>query len=248
MKNLANLTANYTAENGDILTGTLAGNYKISIKAGATVTLDNVTINGSNNSSYQWAGINPEGDATIILEGANTVKGFYGDYPGIHSAVGHTLTIKGTGSLNASSNGWGTGIGGGCDISCGNIVIQGGTIVAIGGTGAGIGSGQGTGACGDITISGGTITATGGYNRPGIGTNYSLSNCGNIEITTGITKVTANKGGMDDTIIGVKAGKTIKFGSVTVYDGATWNPATMVSGSYGGLNLTVSSSTWELVP
>ncbi len=249
MKNLANLTADYTAENGDILTGTLAGNYKISIKAGATVTLDNVTINGSNNSSCQWAGINPEGDATIILEGANTVKGFWRNYPGIHSAVGHTLTIKGTGSLNASSNGWGAGIGGGQGVSCGNIVIQSGTIVATGGIqGAGIGSGKDSGGsdCGDITISGGTITATGGNNAAGIG--IANGTCGNIEITAGVTSVTATYGGVGFTSIKVSTGKTIKFGSVTVYDGAAWNPATMVSGNYGGLNLTVSSKTWTLVP
>lgn len=248
MKNLANLTADYIAKNGDILTGTLAGNYKISIKAGATVTLDNVTINGSNNNIYQWAGINPEGDATIILEGANTVKGFWRNYPGIHSAVGHTLTIKGTGSLNASSNGWGAGIGGGQGVSCGNIVIQSGTIVATGGIqGAGIGSGKDSGGsdCGDITISGGTITATGGNNAAGIG--IANGTCGNIEITAGVTSVTATYGGVNSSIK-VSTGKTIKFGSVTVYDGATWNPAVMVSGHYGGLNLTVSSKTWTLVP
>ena len=249
MKNLANLTADYIAKNGDILTGTLAGNYKISIKAGATVTLYNVTINGSNNNIYQWAGINPEGDATIILEGANTVKGFWRNYPGIHSAVGHTLTIKGTGSLNASSNGWGAGIGGGKGVSCGNIVIQSGTIVATGGiNGAGIGSGKNDGGsdCGDITISGGTITATGGNNAAGIG--IANGTCGNIEITAGVTSVTATYGGEGFTSIKVSTGKTIKFGSVTVYDGATWNPAAMVSGNYGGLNLTVSSKTWTLVP
>ena len=78
---LSNLTGNYEAQNGDVLTGTLDGStqpYKISIADGATVTLDGVTINGVNNNSYTWAGINCEGNATIILKDGttNVVKGF----------------------------------------------------------------------------------------------------------------------------------------------------------------------------
>ena len=78
--NLAALTSNYIARDGDILTGELdVANYpvKISIAAGATVTLDDATINGENNDSYSWAGITCLGNATIILEGTNSVKGFY---------------------------------------------------------------------------------------------------------------------------------------------------------------------------
>ena len=115
-----------------MLTGTLGGNYKISIAAGATVKLQDVTINGTNSYSYLWAGINCLGDATIILKVANIVRGFY-HYPGIHVPEGSTLTIKGSGSLDASSNGWGAGIGDGKEVNCGNIVIEGGTIYAIGG-------------------------------------------------------------------------------------------------------------------
>ena len=60
------------------------------------------TINGVNNSSYEWAGLTPLGDATIVLKGTNTVKGFYEDYPGILAPENYTLTIKGTGSFTAS--------------------------------------------------------------------------------------------------------------------------------------------------
>ena len=162
---LSTINSNYTASNGVTLTGTLGAIKQISIADGATVILNNVTINGTNNSSYKWAGITCLGDATIILSGTNTVKGFYDDYPGIQAADGKTLTINGTGSLTALSNGYGVGIGGGNKIDCGNIEIQ-----------------------------GGTVTATGGYNgAAGIGSG-SQAGCGDITITTGVTKVTATRG------------------------------------------------------
>ena len=94
---LSKLTDHYTAQDGETLTGKLAGNYKISIAKGATVTLAGVTINGENNESYGWAGITCLGDATIILKDGteNTVNGFDKYYPGIHVPSEMTLTIKG---------------------------------------------------------------------------------------------------------------------------------------------------------
>ena len=204
---LSNLTGNYEAQNGDVLTGTLDGStqpYKISIADGATVTLDGVTINGVNNNSYTWAGINCEGNATIILAdgSTNTVNGFYQDYPGIFIAEGKTLTIQGSGSLTAAGGGasfsFGAGIGGAKNIACGNIVIEGGTVTATGGSGgdasAGIGSGN-NGSCGAISISGtANVTATGGPGGAGIGSGYGdNSHCGDITIS-GSAHVTATGG------------------------------------------------------
>lgn len=159
---LSTLTGNYEAKNNDILTGTLKGNYKITIKDGATVTLHGVTIEGENDDNYAWAGITCLGDATINLVAKNIVKGFDSYYPGIYVPVDKTLTIKGTGALDASSNGVAAGIGAGYNkIHCGNIVIESGTIKATGGNGAaGIGGGRYS-SCGDITIKGGQITAMG---------------------------------------------------------------------------------------
>ena len=190
---LTAITENTEIPNGAVLTGNLSGNHQISIAAGATVTLNNVTIEGENDDSYKWAGITCEGDATIILDGDNTVKGFYEDYPGIYIAEGRTLTIDGTGTLDASSNGYGAGIGGGYEISCGNIIINGGTITATGGNyAAGIGSGNKSSSCGNITINGGSVTATGGEHAAGIGSGNNFSSCGNITINGG--SVTATGG------------------------------------------------------
>jgi hypothetical protein len=187
---LSTLTDNYVAKDGDTLTGTLNANVKISIAAGATVTLAGVTINGTNSNDYNWAGITCEGNATIILmDGTtDTVKGFYNEFPGIYVPEGFTLTIQGgtsgTGALIASSNGNGAGIGGGWNISCGNINIQGGNITANGGFAlAGIGGGR-KGSCGTISITGGNVTAYGGDEAAGIGGSRGGS-CGTIEISGG---------------------------------------------------------------
>ena len=221
---LSTKNADYTANDGETLTGTLGADVKISIADGATVTLNNVTINGTNNIDYGWAGITCLGDATIILSGTNTVTGFYEDYPGIQAAAGKTLTINGTGSLTASSNDYGAGIGGGFGISCGNIEIQGGVITATGGdyaAGIGAASGVGTGEsiCGTITISGGTVTAIGGSYAAGIGSGYAQtkpSTCGAISISGGT--VSAKAGALAPAAIGkgnVDAGEST-CASVTI--------------------------------
>ena len=202
--NLATLTGDATAEDGTVIYGTLAGQYKISIADGAKVTLNNAIItNGLDDSSYSWAGITCLGDAEIVLAPGtvNVVKGFFYEYPGIYVPVGSTLTIGGSGSLTASSNGFGAGIGAGygqtasgVPIPCGNIRIEGGTIAAVGGGRcAGIGGGNRGSTCGDIEILGGTITATGGDYGAGIG-GGDVGSCGDITIGAGVTRVVATAG------------------------------------------------------
>ena len=212
---LGALTGDYEAQNNDVLTGVLSGDKKISIADGATITLRDANITLS--SSAQYAGITPLGDAKIVLDGTNTVKGGYEDYPGVFVPVGKTLTIDGTGSLNASSNGYGCGIGGGFNIAAGNIVINGGTIIATGGElAAGIGSGRKS-SCGNITITGGTVTATGGKYAAGIGSGaVAGASCGNITIANTVTQVTATKGNGSPDSIG--AGYKGSCGTVTIED------------------------------
>ena len=243
---LSTLSSDYTVADGETLYGTLTGNYKISIAAGATVTLKDVTIDGSGN----YAGINCMGDATIILDGTNNVKGYSSDYPGIYVPRNKTLTILGTGSLTAIGNDSGAGIGGSSDADCGNIVIEGGTIAAMGGThAAGIGSG-GYGSCGSITISGGTVTATGGDEAAGIGSSWG--SCGNITITDGVTSVTATKG--FDAYNSIGAGYHGSCGTVTIggnvgaiskspYTFPVITDLSTVDGNYTALNLETLTGT-----
>ena len=213
---LSTITGAYTAKDGETLTGTAGSEANIIVAAGAKIKLKNATINSiPNNESHKWAAITCAGDATIILEGDNAVMGGYDDYPGIHIAQNATLTIKGSGSLNAPSHGYSAGIGGGLELACGNIVIEGGTITAGGGyAAAGIGSGRKS-SCGDITISGGTVSATGGRFAAGIG-GGDASSCGNITITDGVTSVTASKG--NDAPNSIGAGDSGKCGTVTIAD------------------------------
>jgi len=200
---LSNLSGDYVAQNGDVLTGTLADNYSIDIANDATVTLYYANINGDGTLSGNYPGIDCLGNATIILKGTNVVKGLGADYPGIFNGnATTTLTIQGDGSLTATGNGEGAGIGGSKLADCGYIVINSGTITANGGPngGAGIGAGTSASVKGTITINGGTITATGSYGAAGIGSAYTPtgdetpSACGNITIANTVTRVTATKG------------------------------------------------------
>ena len=234
---LATIKENHIASDGETLYGTLDANVKISIADGATVTFDGLTINGVNDANYKWAGITCVGDATIILkEGSvNSVMGFYQTAPGIFIPEGKTLIIKGEGSLTASnyttdtsektSYGHGAGIGGGQDVSCGDIEIQGGNITAYGGNdSAGIGGGgrykMGSN-CGTITISGGTVVASSIYMGAGIGTGYGAT-CGIITISGGTVTAT---GGYGSTGIGSALGAancsgiSISGGTVTATGG-----------------------------
>ena len=171
---LSTVTDHTTVEDCWTMTGTLGGNYKISIADGATVTLSGVTINGVDDSNCQWEGLNCLGDATLILADGttNTIKGFYRGYAGIHVNRTKSLTIQGTGALDVSSNGGGAGIGCNYAGDCGNIIINGGTITALCPNNYTAAAGIGCSHCGEcmgITINGGTITATGCHDAAGIG-------------------------------------------------------------------------------
>ena len=232
--NLTSLTSGTTITLGDgsTLTGTLDGEtqkVKVQIAAGATVTLDGVTINGKHydDTDFPGAGINCLGDATIIVKGENTVKSFNRHYPAIlaaHNATGegdeYTLTIKGgsTDKLTATNQNFGAAIGGGDGMACGNILIEGCTITAIGnGFSAAIGGGCNA-SCGSITITGGTVTATGGGNAAGIGGGYrGNASCCDISIS-GTAKVTAQGG---SGAAGIGSGGSNECGNITISGACT---------------------------
>ena len=214
---------NFTAENGDVLTGNLPSGTHLYIDNNATVTLRNVTINETSSP-----GINCIYNAHIILEGTNTIT-TYADCPAIRAGSNSncTLTISGSGTLTATGGKFGAGIGSGSSGSCGNIIISGGTIIATGGeSGAGIGSGE-LGSCGKITISGGTVTASGGFNAAGIGSVHFHSCCGDISISGGT--ITATGGSF---AAGIGSGDSGECGAITIGSGIS--SVTAIKGG-GGL-------------
>ena len=227
---LSKVTSDLVAGNGARMFETLAGNYKISIDDGATVILDNATIQYSSNGA-DWAGLTLLGDGTIQLANGSTntaIGGLdndgYSNCPGIFVPEGKTLTINGnTGVLIAACgdgnpDGQGAGIGASWFTNCGNIVINGGVINASGGNrGAGIG-GSGRRNCGYITINGGIVTAIGDEGAPGIGiggakqsTTADGGTCGDITITGGTVIATGGKWGA-----GIGAGCAFNSKDVTV--------------------------------
>ncbi len=188
----------YVAEHGKILTGTLPDDAYITILDGATVVLRDAVINST---------VMCMADATIILEGENTIKGISA---GILAGVpGKTVTIKGNGQLTVEGAAGTAAIGSGEGSTCGNITILGGNIIAKGGTdAAAIGTGNG-GTCGKIFIDGGSVDATGVGRGAAIGTG-NAGTCGDIVIRDAIS-VFAKKGvyaihsvgkGSDDSTIG----------------------------------------------
>ncbi len=213
-------SSRYNAKNGDVLFGN-KNDFQVKIADGATVTLHNVHIS---DDSYIDCG----GNATIILEGENSICADKNN-PAIWVDQGKTLTIRGTGSLEAENVGWAAGIGGGETLPCGNIVIESGTIVAKGGErSSGIGSGghdaDGIGAtvaeqyaettCGNITITGGNITAMGDTYGAGIGCG-GRGTCGNITITGGTIIAT----GGDQDSAGIGGANASTCGNITITGG-----------------------------
>ena len=135
---------------------------------GAKVTLSNVNINASG------AAVSVSGDVELIISGTNTLHSGT-NHAGVEKIDNGTLTISGSGTLEAYGGQGGAGIGSGSQKGCSNIVIESGTIIAHGGEwGAGIGSGNvgnRPGVLGGsyITINGGDVTAYGGSEAAGIG-------------------------------------------------------------------------------
>lgn len=214
------LPIDYTAKSGDVLTGKLNGNLKLSIAQGALVRLNNVNISANNS-----AGITCLGEAEIDLIGTNNVKTTAKNYPAVQVTDDEScaLTINGNdGSLTATGGTYAAGIGSGSGGTCGNITINGGTITATGKGAAGIGSGY-NGKCGDITISGGTVTATSDKNAAGIGSGVG-GTCLSISISGGT--VTATGGSY---AAGIGSGEVGKYTSISI-----GSSITMVKATSGG--------------
>ena len=260
---LSTVTDDTEFTDGDVVTGTLfigaGGQFpKLTIANGATVTLRNAVVNaGRRSESFAWPAIACAGDATIVLEGENTVNGLNGAYPAIYVPYAGSLTIKGTGALTVSANGSSAAIGSGNGTSdnldtssvkyAGSISIQGGMITATGGLGngsAGIGGGAGIGTgtggvVGIISISGGTVVATGGHQAAGIGTGLNGRCTGYFGIGMGITRVTAKSGGLPQTTAPIGAG----YGGTVAYPVQV---ATSLSDTTSGRTRTIEAPVLDL--
>ncbi|MBI9045303.1 MAG: sortase [Anaerolineaceae bacterium] len=232
-------TVNYSLVNGDTITvaddavAAINGSADVYIQCGSniTLTINDVSImNGYSSSPAAPLAFSGTGN-TLILVGVNTLTSYatWNDsvvLPGLEVPTGAALTIQGTGSLKADAGGTssygGAGIGGGKNQNAGTIVIESGTIEALGGYySAGIGAGMGAvGNSGTITINGGDVTATGGTRASGIGgsggdgTSVNASHGGNITINGGKVTATGKSYGA-----GIGGGWYGNGGSITITGG-----------------------------
>ena len=164
---------------------------------GAKVTLSNVKIDASG------AAVSVSGNVELVIEGTNTLHSGT-NHAGVEKVDDGTLTISGTGKLNAYGGEHGAGIGGVWDRGASNIVIEGGTIEANGGNwGAGIGGGHGA-AGQNITIRDGNVTAIPGGEAAGIGGGYQ-GDGKNITIEGGT--VHAESGGGNGPVAAIGGGR-----------------------------------------
>lgn len=195
--------------NGKTLTGTTTNGIYISNGVTVDLTIENLNITKSEDIS-SCISVGYGATLNLTVKGENNLKATGWGSAGIEvmgqtkatlritSASTGTLTaVGGYGSKQFGSYG-GAGIGGMARITSditniyvGDIIIEGGTVNAVGGyQAAGIGGTIGKSGA-NITITGGTVNATGGSYGAGIGGGFS----GNVDsITISGGTVTANAG------------------------------------------------------
>ena len=181
---------------------------------GAKVTLSNVNIETTSD-----AAVSVSGNVELVIAGTNTLHSGT-DHAGVEKADDNgTLTIDGTGTLNAYGGDCAAGIGSSYNNNVRNIVINGGTITAecTGRDGAGIGGGH-SGKAENIRINGGVVTATGGEWGYGIGSGYNEYSLlpTTITITGGTVKAIAGKPGAAIGALASANDLTMTGGSLTV--------------------------------
>lgn len=226
---LSSVSWPYTAQDGDVLTGTVSSmTHPLMIADGATVTLRNVNLSG--NLDYI---VGTLGNATIVLEGTNVITNtklydgeFSASYPAIYicydeGSGNKTLTIEGTGSLTASAN-QSLVIGPYGEMTEGVIT-----------------------SAGNLVINGGAITLNSGSNyAPGIGVLESYD-FGRVTINTGITSLTVNGGGWGMYPLPIKVDLGLYFGTQEV----SGELSTMTNGDdYYGFHVVKGEHSLTLTP
>ena len=223
------------------------------------LTLKDVKIDVSDTGSDETYGlggiqgkaalsVQGKGNVEIELDGDNELKSGV-NRAGLEKNTSDStgkLTLKDdnneAGSLKATGNFNGAGIGGSKDNGTNKIIITGGTVTAAGGNGAGIGGGGYNGNGEDITITGGTVTATSEEGGAGIG-GGEQGNGKNIMITGGTVNAASTDGagigggeegnGEDITITGGTVNATSKEGGAGIGGGISGN----------GNNITITGGT-----
>lgn len=180
---------------------------------GAKVTLSNVNIDAPG------AAVSVSGNVELVITGTNILRSGE-NRAGLEKADDDgTLTISGTGTLEAYGGNEAAGIGSRANNNVRNIVINGGTITAecTGRDGAGIGGGH-SGKAENIRINGGVVTATGGEWGYGIGSGYNEYSLlpTTITITGGTVKAIAGKPGAAIGALASANDLTMTGGSLTV--------------------------------
>ena len=210
------------------------------------LTLKDVKIDVSDDTKTALS-VQGDGNVEIELDGNNELKGGYEKAGLEKNTSAGTLTLKDdnkkAGNLKATGGKWGAGIGSGEGSGAENITITGGTVTATGGGySAGIGGGR-EGKGENITITGGTVTATGGFNAAGIGGGGNGSG-ENITITGGTVTAAGGDGGAG--IGGGSSGNgeniTITGGTVTATGGG-YSAGIGGSSSGSGKNITINGGT-----
>ena len=215
------------------------------------LTLKDVKIDVSDTGDWGHKGkaalsVQGKGDVEIELDGDNELKSGT-QRAGLEKTSTGKLTLKDdnkeAGNLKATGGKWGAGIGSGEGSGAENITITGGTVTATGGRlGAGIGGGR-EGKGENITITGGTVTAAGGEGGAGIGGGSSGSG-ENITITGGTVTAAGGEGGAG--IGGGSSGNgeniTITGGTVTATGGG-YSAGIGGSSSGSGKNITITGGT-----
>ena len=218
------------------------------------LTLKDVKIDVSDTGDWGHKGkaalsVQGKGDVEIELDGDNELKSG-ASRAGLEKTSKTStgkLTLKDdnkeAGNLKATGGKWGAGIGSGEGSGAENITITGGTVTATGGfNAAGIGGGN-NGNGENITINGGEINATGGKYGAGIG-GGSSGNGENITITGGTVTAAGGEGGAG--IGGGSSGNgeniTITGGTVTATGGG-YSAGIGGSSSGSGKNITINGGT-----
>ncbi len=162
----------------------LANGATLTAKKGITVAEDgNLSIYAQSND------MTVAGKLVVPEKGVDTFSAAIGSESGGKCG---DIAIYG-GNITCCSGVSGAGIGSGFNGECGDIAIYSGFVTAANG-GTGIGCGL-NGTCKTIHILGGLVTAQGAHGCAGSGSRYGrLTSCGEISITGGYIKATAETG------------------------------------------------------